>query len=91
MLYMVIEHFHEGAVPEVYKRFREQGRMMPDGLKYVASWIESNFERCFQVMEWDDRAAFDEWAANWSDLMEFEVVPVRTSSDVQAKMLDAQN
>jgi hypothetical protein len=91
MLYMVIEHFHEGAVPEVYKRFREQGRMMPDGLKYVASWIESNFERCFQVMEWDDRAAFDEWAANWSDLMEFEVVPVLTSSDVQAKMLDAQN
>ena len=92
MLYMVIEHFHEGAVPEVYKRFREQGRMMPDGLKYVASWIESNFERCFQVMEWDDRAAFDEWASNWSDLMEFEVVPVLTSAEVQATMRDeAQN
>ena len=87
MLYMVIEHFHEGAAPEVYKRFREQGRMMPDGLNYVASWIEPNFERCFQVMEWEERSAFDEWASNWNDLMEFEVIPVLTSAEVQTKML----
>ena len=90
MLYMVIEHFNDGAVPEVYKRFREQGRMMPEGLHYVSSWIESNFERCFQVMEWEDRAAFDEWASNWDDLMRFEIIPVLTSAEVQAKMLNDQ-
>ena len=87
MLYMIIEHFHDGAAPEVYKRFREQGRMMPDGLNYVASWIEPNFARCFQVMEWEDRALFDEWASKWNDLMDFEVVPVLTSAKVQAEML----
>ena len=56
---MVIEHFRDGAAPEVYKRFRESGRMMPDGLRYVASWIEPNFKRCFQLMEWEDRVLFD--------------------------------
>jgi hypothetical protein len=86
MLYMVIEHFHEGAAPEVYRRFRENGRMMPDGLDYVASWIEPDFNRCFQVMEWDDRAVFDEWASKWSDLMRFEVIPVITSADAQTAM-----
>jgi len=89
MLYMVIEHFHDGAAPEVYKRFREQGRMMPDSLKYIASWIEPNFERCFQLMEWEDRSAFDEWASKWNDLMDFEVVPVLTSAEVQATMIGA--
>jgi hypothetical protein len=88
MLYMVIEHFHDGAAPEVYKRFREQGRMMPDGLNYVASWIEPDFKRCFQVMECEDRSLFDEWMSKWNDLMEFEVVPVLASSDVQAIMRD---
>ena len=88
MLYMVIEHFHDGAAPEVYKRVRERGRMMPDGLNYAASWIEPNFNRCFQIMEWEDRALFDEWASKWNDLMDFEVVPVLTSAEVQATMLD---
>jgi hypothetical protein len=86
MLYMVIEHFNEGAAPEVYSRLREGGRMMPDGLNYVASWIEPNFTRCFQVMEWNDRAVFDEWASRWSDLMTFEVIPVVTSADAQEIM-----
>lgn len=85
---MVIEHFHNGAAPEVYRRFREKGRMMPEGLGYIASWIEPNFERCFQVMEWEDRAVFDEWASKWDDLMEFEVVPVLTSAEVQTMMAD---
>jgi hypothetical protein len=89
MLYMVIEHFHDGAAPEVYKRFREQGRMMPDSLKYIASWIEPNFERCFQLMEWEDRSAFDEWASKWNDLMELRSYPVLTSAEVQATMIGA--
>lgn len=83
---MVIEHFREGAAPEVYKRFRESGRMMPDGLNYVASWIEPDFARCFQVMEWDDPAVFAEWTSRWDDLMEFEAIPVITSADAQTLM-----
>jgi hypothetical protein len=86
MLYMVIEHFNEGAGPEVYKRFRENGRMMPAGLNYVASWIEPDLTRCFQVMEWDDPAVFEEWTSKWSDLMRFEAIPVITSADAQAAM-----
>jgi hypothetical protein len=86
MLYMVIERFHDGAAPEVYKRFRERGRMMPDGLKYVASWIEPDFSRCFQIMEWDDPAVFEEWTSNWDDLVDFEAVPVITSAEAQERM-----
>jgi len=86
MLYMVIEHFHDGAGPEIYKRFRDYGRMMPDGLNYVSSWIEPTFRRCYQVMEWDDPAVFAEWTAKWSDLMEFEAIPVITSGEAQKIM-----
>ena len=83
MLYMVIERFREGAGPEVYKRFRERGRMMPDGLNYIASWIEPDLSRCFQVMEWDDPSLFAEWTSKWDDLMEFEAIPVVTSAEAQ--------
>src|SRR4051812_16327689 len=88
MLYMVIEHFRDGAAPEIYKRLSEKGRMMPDGLSYISSWIEPNFERCFQVMECEDRGTFDEWISNWDDLMEFEIIPVVTSADAQTQMGD---
>jgi len=84
MLYMVIEHFRAGQAPEVYRRFRERGRMTPDGLRYVTSWVDLKFERCFQVMEADDRALFKEWTANWDDLIDFEIVPVRTSAEAAA-------
>lgn len=88
MLYMVIERFHDGAGPEVYKRFREQGRMMPDGLQYVASWMEPDLSRCFQVMSWDDPRVFEEWTSKWSDLMTFEAIPVITSAEGQQLMQD---
>ena len=88
---MVIEHFHEGAGPEVYRRFHENGRMMPDGLNYVASWIEPDFSRCFQVMEWDDPAVFEEWTSKWDDLMRFEAIPVITSADAQALIKTNKN
>jgi hypothetical protein len=65
----------------VYRRFEEQGRMAPDGLVYVSSWVDINLERCFQLMETDDRRLIDEWMANWSDIVEFEVYPVMTSSE----------
>jgi hypothetical protein len=83
-LYLVIERFKHGAAP-VYARFRERGRQMPDGLAYVASWIDAPLERCWQIMETADRALLDEWMARWSDLMDFEVHPVVTSAEAAAK------
>ena len=59
--------------------------MLPDGLKYVDSWVEENFDRCFQLMETEDASLFDNWIANWNDLVEFEVVPVMTSAVAAAK------
>ncbi len=78
MLFMVIERFRGGDAAAVYRRFRERGRMAPDGLRYVDSWVESGFGRCFQLMECDDPRLLDEWTARWQDLVEFEVVPVVT-------------
>ena len=79
MLYMVIERFKNREAIPVYRRFREKGRMMPENLAYVESWVEINFDRCFQLMECDDAQLLEVWAANWKDLVEFEFVPVRTS------------
>jgi hypothetical protein len=86
MLYMVIEHFKEGAAQEIYRRFREKGRMMPDGLKYVSSWIDLDFKICYQVMQTEDFALFDQWIASWRDLIDFEIVPVRTSAEMAELM-----
>ena len=72
--YMVIEHFREGDAVPVYRRFRDRGRLAPDGLVYVASWVDDAMRRCYQVMETDDRALLDAWIANWADLVEFEVI-----------------
>jgi hypothetical protein len=79
MLYMVIERFKEGAASEIYRRFREKGRMMPDGLEYLSSWIDLDLKICWQLMQTKDFALFDRWIDNWRDLMDFEIVPVRTS------------
>ena len=81
MLYMVIEHFKENAVQEIYRRFREKGRMMPDGLNYVSSWIDTELKVCYQLMETEDAMLFPHWTENWDDLMDFEIVPVRTSAE----------
>jgi hypothetical protein len=86
MLYMVIEHFKPGAASEIYRRFREQGRLMPDGLDYVSSWISDDLTTCWQVMETDDRSKFELWTRNWTDLMDFEIVPVRTSAEIRANI-----
>jgi Protein of unknown function (DUF3303) len=80
MLYMVIEHFKNA--PEIYRRLRDKGRMMPEGLHYVSSWIAKDLKTCWQVMETDDFALFDRWIDNWRDLVDFEIVPVRTSAEV---------
>lgn len=84
MLYIVIEHF-KGNAAAIYERFREKGRMMPYGLHYIDSWIEQNYDRCFQLMETADPALFDEWTANWNDLADFEIVQVITSKEAREK------
>ena len=81
MLFMVIERFRNRDAEAVYRRFRERGRMLPEGLRYVESWTEDNFERCFQLMECDDAGLFEEWVSRWQDLVEFEIVPVISSEE----------
>ena len=81
MLFLIIEHFHDKNPKPLYKRFQEKGRMMPEGLKYVGSWIESNFDRCFQLMECDDAKLIQEWVLVWGDLADFEIVPVVPSKE----------
>ncbi|MET7418720.1 DUF3303 family protein [Dactylosporangium sp. NPDC005555] len=81
---MVIERFKDGQARPVYDRARERGRLMPDGLRYVDSWVEANLARCFQLMECDDLTLLTTWIAAWSDLVDFEVVPVVTSAQAAA-------
>ena len=83
---MVVERFRQGAAP-VYERAAERGRLLPDGLRYVDSWIDEDLGRCFQLMETDDPRLLDEWTARWSDLVEFEVVPVIGSAEAAGRVL----
>jgi hypothetical protein len=85
-LYMVIEHFKDGDPAPVYRRFRERGRLAPEGLTYINSWVDVNLQRCYQVMETEDRRLLDQWIANWRDIVEFEVHPVITSADAAARV-----
>jgi hypothetical protein len=84
MLYMVIEHFKDAKA--VYDRFEKCGRMLPEGLRYINSWTESNFARCFQVMECDDPSIFNQWTVHWDDLIDFEIVPVMTGAQAADKI-----
>ena len=86
MLFMVIERFKNRDALAVYKRFQEQGRQMPEGLRYIGSWTEANLARCFQVMECDDPLLFQKWVASWADLVEFEIVPVVESKETAATL-----
>jgi hypothetical protein len=80
MHYLVIESFKDGDPVPVYRRFRDHGRLMPEGLRYVASWVTTDLGRCFQIMECDDPELLHEWASRWSDLADFEVMPVLASA-----------
>lgn len=86
MLYMIIEHIRPGRAPDLYRRFRERGRMAPAGLTYLSSWVDLSFGRCFQVMAADREELIREWISHWDDLVDFEVVPVRTSEEAAALM-----
>jgi hypothetical protein len=79
--YMVVEHFRNGDAVPVYRRFRDRGRLAPEGLTYVSSWVDARLERCYQLMETEHRGLLDQWIANWSDLIDFEVHPVISSKE----------
>jgi Protein of unknown function (DUF3303) len=85
-LYMVVESFKNGDAVPVYRRFRDRGRLAPAGLTYVSSWVSEKLDRCYQVMETEDRALLDQWIANWRDIVDFEVHAVITSKGAAEKI-----
>jgi hypothetical protein len=86
VLYMVIENFRDGDAAPVYRRFSDRGRLAPEGLSYVSSWVSDKLDRCYQLMETEDRTLLDQWMANWSDIVDFEVHPVVSSQEAAARI-----
>lgn len=85
--YMVIERYRNGDAKPIYERFRESGRLAPDGLAYIASWVDAELQCCYQIMEADDAALLDQWMEQWRDLVEFEVHEVISSDEAAARVL----
>lgn len=83
---MVVEHFKNRDPLPIYRRFRDHGRLAPEGLEYVSSWVDEPLERCFQLMETEDRNLIDEWIAKWSDIVSFEVYPVISSREAAERI-----
>ena len=88
MLFMVVERFRNQDAESVYRRFREKGRMLPEGLAFVGSWVAADLSRCFQIMECDDVTRIQQWVTEWSDLIEFEIVPLVAGSETAAALSD---
>jgi hypothetical protein len=91
MIFMIVERFKGRDPRPIYRRLTESGRQMPVGLEYIDSWVEPNFDRCFQLMETDDPRLLQKWILAWSDLMEFEIVPVVSSRDTREAVEAAMN
>jgi hypothetical protein len=86
MLFMVVEHFKNNDALPVYRRFRDSGRLAPEGVQYIASWVDDKLERCFQIMEAVERDLLDRWIDNWSDIVDFEVFPVLSSKEAAERV-----
>ena len=86
MLYMIVEHFKNDDPVPVYRRFRDGGRLAPEGLQYISSWVDTKLESCFQIMETADRDLLDQWIINWSDIVEFDIYPVISSKEAAEKL-----
>ena len=85
MIFMVIESFKKSGAKAIYHRYDKHGRMMPEGLSYINSWVDKKFEKCYQVVECDDTNKLQEWISNWQDLVDFEIIPVMTSNEAYEK------
>ena len=90
MLYLVIERFKPGAATEIYRRAKEQGRLLPDGLEYVGSWVDMDFTTCYQFMQTEQEELFQQWFSCWQDLVNFELVPVRTGAEAAKLMQNSE-
>ena len=86
MLFMVVEHFKNNDALPVYRRFRDRGRLAPEGVQYISSWVDDKLERCFQIMETSERDMLERWIQNWSDIVDFEVYPVLSSKEAAEKV-----
>lgn len=84
--YMVIEKFKNGDNISVYRRFRDKGRLAPEGLEYISSWIDESISCCYQIMETHNRLLLEQWMDNWKDIVDFEVFPVITSKEASERM-----
>ena len=91
MTYLIIEHFHSGKIKDMYERFDKKGRMMPEGVVYINSWIDEEVKTCYQIMESESEDKLKEWIRNWDDLVDFEIIPVITSAQAKAKVLGNLN
>lgn len=87
MRYMIVEHFRNGDAVPVYERFRARGRLAPEGLSYIDSWVTSDLQRCYQIMECEDPQLLQQWIGAWEDLVEFEVHPVMSSAEAASRVL----
>ena len=87
MVFMVIERFHAHKLKELYQRFEIKGRMLPDGVHYINSWIDENVSTCYQVMEGESKEKLLEWVSHWQDLADFEIIPVISSAQAKEKAL----
>ena len=88
MQYIIIEKFHPGKVKELYQRFAEKGRLMPEGVNYINSWIDEDVKTCYQVMNSDSLEKLHEWINNWEDLADFEIIPVISSAEAKEKVIE---
>jgi hypothetical protein len=91
MLFMVIEQFKGGNAKPIGERFAQRGRMLPEGVVYHASWVDTTGARCFQIMEADNLELLNRWASRWADLVDFEIVPVEASADFWSKNQPAKD
>lgn len=86
MLFMIVETFHPNKVKQLYERFAEKGRQLPEGVNYINSWIDEDIKTCYQVMESDTQEKIYEWIEHWKDLADFKIVPVITSDEAKEKV-----
>lgn len=87
MQYMIIEKFHEGKVRALYQRFDEKGRMLPEGVSYITSWVNEEVTVCYQLMETESMEKLQRWIDEWKDLADFEIIPIITSAEAKKKVL----